>query len=253
MVALAPYLLNPLLLFWALAAGWALMRWSGRPRAARRWGVAAAVWLFVITSSPLPLWLVYRLESRYIPLDPATVSAGTSAGIHIVVLGGGQTHAPGLTAADRLSDEALGRLVEGVRLYHRLPGSRLVFTGHAPGEGPSQAETLAEAALDLGVAPADTLLLSRPDQTREEAAAYRAAWGERYRVVLVTSAIHMPRAAGWFAREGIAVIPAPARYWVRMPAREIIGQWLPSPSRIGLMQRALHEHLGLWLQAGGGR
>lgn len=247
MIAFLHHLVNPLLWFWLLVAGWWLAGRLRRAGLSRVLGWSAGIWLFLISTSPLPTWLAESLESRYDTLNPATLTP-MEPGIHIVVLGGGHTHAPGFTAADRLSAEALGRLAEGIRLHRRLPGSRLVLSGYSLSGRQSQAETLAEAALDLGVDPADTLLLTRPRRTSEEAAAWAERFGPEQPLILVTSAIHLPRAMGWFRAQGAEPLPAPANHLVKRDPERPGWALNPSPAKVGMMQRGLHEYLGLLLQ-----
>lgn len=252
MLALLHHLANPVWLLWFLAIGFFLCRRSGRRRAARGFAWAGIFWLFLISTSPLPLWLARGLEARHPVLDPGTLPAGASW--HIMVLGGGHTNDPSVTPADRLSAEALGRLAEGIRLHRLLPGSKLVFSGFSTTGRPSQAENLAMAAVDLGVSPADTLLLSEPTRTSEEARAYVRRFGADIPTILVTSAIHLPRAIGWFRQAGANPVPAPATHAVKFAPGRSTYHFIPSPSKIGLMHQALHEYGGLlMLELGLGR
>lgn len=252
MLALLHHFANPVWLLWALAIGFLACRRLGRPRAARAFAWAGVLWLFLISTSPLPLWLARGLEARYPVLDPAGLAQGKSW--HIMVLGGGHTNDPDVTPADRLSAEALGRLAEGMRLHRLLPGSKLVFSGYSTTGRPSQAENLAMAAVDLGVSPADTLLLTEPTRTSEEALAYVQRFGAENPTILVTSAIHLPRAMGWFRQAGAEPQPAPATHAVKFAPGRMTYHFIPSPSKIGLMHQALHEYGGLLLlEMGKGR
>lgn len=245
MLALLHHFANPVWLLWALAIGFFACRRFQRPRAARMFAWAGVLWLFLISTSPLPLWLARGLEARHPVLDPAGLPRETSW--QIMVLGGGHTNDPAVTPADRLSAEALGRLAEGIRLHRLLPGSKLVFSGFSTTGQPSQAENLAMAAVDLGVSPADTLVLTEPTRTSEEARAYVARFGADRPTILVTSAIHLPRAIGWFRQAGADPIPAPATHAVKFAPGRATYHFIPSPSKIGLMHQALHEYGGLLL------
>ena len=235
-------LVNPVILFWVLTGLYFLARYKQRARLAKYAMWAAVSWLFLISTSPLPLWLTRQLEKQYTTLDTSTLPAGKEW--HIVVLGGGHSSAPDLTAANRLSPEALGRLVEGIRLYRLLPGSKIVCSGYSQSGRMSQAETLTQAALDLGVDPADTLMLVKPAHTKAEARAYVDRFGKNTSVILVTSALHLPRAMGWFHRAGLEPIPAPTNHAVKIDPDRWTYDWLPSPRKIGLMQQATHEYAG---------
>ena len=75
------------------------------------------------------------------------------------------------------------------------------------------------------------------------------------RVILVTSALHMPRSVALFEKQGIQVIPAPADFtitedsWKQLTDNNLAGwliAWLPNTSNLGLTSNALKEYLG-WL------
>ena len=75
------------------------------------------------------------------------------------------------------------------------------------------------------------------------------------RVILVTSAQHMPRSVALFEKQGIQVIPAPADFtitvdsWQQLSENNLAGQiidLLPNTSNLGLTSNALKEYLG-WL------
>jgi uncharacterized SAM-binding protein YcdF (DUF218 family) len=202
---------------------------------------ATLVWLFLIYVSPLPQWLVYRLEYRYPPL--MEVSAMDS--VHIVVLGGGSSIAPELPHHAQLSSTASSRLMESLRLYHQLPGAKLVFSGHSSSGRTSIAERMALAALDLQVSPADTLWISTPSNTREEAHDYFDRFRGNHMVVLVTSASHMPRAMRAFRKQGLQPLAAPTDYHIRIDPEEKTFHFKPSLEKIGMMRTAMKEYAGL--------
>ncbi|MBK7342246.1 MAG: YdcF family protein [Saprospiraceae bacterium] len=165
--------------------------------------------------------------------------------IHIAVLGGGMTPGEDVTPADQLSGDALNRIVEGVRIYHLVPSACLVTSGFSLHGDLSQAEILAATALDLGVSPRDTLWLPDPRTTREEAAAYKARFGKEATVILVTSALHLPRAMCWFRYNGLDPIPAPANHLVKITPDRWTHHWRPSMRKISIMQKVFHEYAGL--------
>jgi uncharacterized SAM-binding protein YcdF (DUF218 family) len=76
------------------------------------------------------------------------------------------------------------------------------------------------------------------------------------RIILVTSAAHMPRSLGLFLRQGFEVIPAPTDYTVTqadweeaqkadLPARLI--DLLPSANNLSITTRMLKEYIGLFI------
>ena len=75
-------------------------------------------------------------------------------------------------------------------------------------------------------------------------------------MLLVTSAIHMPRSVALFKHQGIEVIPAPADYtvtqqgWDNMFSPDLpslLINLLPNASSLSLTTNALKEYLGLFV------
>jgi uncharacterized SAM-binding protein YcdF (DUF218 family) len=67
------------------------------------------------------------------------------------------------------------------------------------------------------------------------------------KIILVTSAFHMPRAVGAFRKAGFEVIPAPAEFHTGWAPPRAFERWVPSVNSIRESDRALHEMVGLWV------
>jgi uncharacterized SAM-binding protein YcdF (DUF218 family) len=74
------------------------------------------------------------------------------------------------------------------------------------------------------------------------------------RILLVTSAWHMPRSVRLFQAQGLEVVPAPADFyvtdadWNRLTSLDLRAQilgLLPSVDNLGLTTRMLKEYLGM--------
>jgi uncharacterized SAM-binding protein YcdF (DUF218 family) len=124
----------------------------------------------------------------------------------IVVLGSG------VSEDGILDDESLRRAVQGIVLYRKGLGPKILFTGYTLPGGPAEAQVRGNLARQLGVPDEAVLVETRTRTTREEAAlAARALQGEGIRrILLVTDAQHLVRARQLFARAGFEVLPAPA-------------------------------------------
>ena len=85
--------------------------------------------------------------------------------------------------------------------------------------------------------------------TAQEARAVRAALAgtgtARPRLVLVTSAAHMPRAMRHFQAVGLDPLPAPTQHLAARASGRRLSDWLPSASKLRKTESALHEYLGL--------
>ena len=250
------YWLMPLPLCLALLAGGLLLgRAKRHPRLGRRLLVAAAVLLALVSNRLVSTRLLRPLEERYPPIPEFAAGAPAPASISgcgfVAVLGGGHSDMPGLSATSQLSASALARIVEAVRILRVLPGARMIVSGPGARGRPSLAAVYAQAAASLGVSPERVTLVETARDTEEESLAVARLCGAG-RVALVTSAWHMPRAAGLFRKAGVAIVPCPADFVSRAdraPAWTDLGWDSESIERSTL---AVHEYLGLlWLRLRG--
>lgn len=176
--------------------------------------------------------------------SPATGTCGADTRPVYVVLAGGKRGTPsGETDIARLLEASFRRTVEGARLAQGHPGSLLVLTG-GTGSAVTEADLMRHLAITMGVDPA-TILIERWSETTYESAVGVARLlqplGVR-RLHLVTSAMHMPRAAAVFRRQGFDVCPHPvdSRYLRPDPLEAL----LPQVTALVKTTDALHEMLG---------
>ena len=198
-----------------LVVGLWLTRSAKRARFGRALLIAATALLLLTSNKVVSQWLIGPLETRYpaIPELPAGAPPppALAACRFVVVLGGGHSDAPGLASTQKLSDSALGRITEGVRLLRVLPTARLVISGPAVGPNPSHATVLAQAAESLGIARDRVIYIDTARDTEDESNAVKKLTGDAP-VALVTSAWHMPRAAALFHHAGVNALPCPADF-----------------------------------------
>ena len=165
---------------------------------------------------------------------------------YIVVLGGGFTYNPDWSPSANLLNNSLPRVTEGVRLYLKHPGSKLIFTGGKASSSISSAEVAAQVAQSLGVPPEDTIPLTEPKDTQEEAFEVEKIIGKEP-FLLVTSANHLPRAITMFTRRGMQPFPAPANQLVITSGINPWEKYIPSSNYFGHSERAWYELIGtIW-------
>jgi uncharacterized SAM-binding protein YcdF (DUF218 family) len=229
--------------------------WATRRPRLGKWLVTLGTVLLLLLSVPdISRLTLIPLESRYPALlHPETVSWGQTRGTSprwIVVLGGGHVSDPHLPANSQISPAALGRVVEGVRLYKAIPGSKLLLSGGVVFDPVPEAEVMARIAVLLGVKPQDISLETDSWDTADEAELIAKMIGPGT-IILVTSAAHMPRAMALFRKRGLQPIPAPADFHVRGAQEPFPGRVFPSSSALSGVKVAAHEYLGLvwaWLR-----
>jgi len=208
--------------------------------------VVATTGFLSIAALPIGSWLAAPLEDRFPAIAvPARVDG-------IVVLGGsvdaGLTQSRGQVALVA----AAGRITETVVLARRFPEARVVISG---GDGSlfpaarSEAAATRDLLIDLGVAAERIVLEGSSRNTYENAVmSYAAAQpkvGETW--LLVTSALHMPRAVGCFRRAGWTIIPYPVDYHTAPKSRTISGirPGLLLADNLALLTLAVKEWVGL--------
>lgn len=186
------------------------------------------------------------LEAWYPPFDRATAARFDA----VVVLGAGVRGKGSLRPADQLTGLSMQRTLCGADLFAEGRASRLVLTGGDAsifGEGPKEAVEMKKFAVRLGVPENAILLDDQSRTTYENAVGTKRVLGQGS-ILLVTSASHMPRAAGLFRKQGFAVTPAPCTYHVR----EWPGFWsnldlldfIPSLDALDEFTNALTEAVG---------
>lgn len=188
------------------------------------------------------------LEHRYAIRDASALPPADA----IVVLGGGSNYAwldrPDVDPAKLRSS----RLAAGARAWHAGKASKVILSGGGVGNT-TEARRMADAIQRLGV-PQDALLLEeRSHDTRDNArfstALLEAGHGGRH-VLLVTSALHMPRAMLLFTQAGAEVTPVPVPEG--RPAVGLRERWLPSRRALWRSGRAFKEFAALtaaWIGA----
>lgn len=178
------------------------------------WTLAAvgATGLLLVGLGPFGRLMTQQLEDRF----PAYVEDGQPV-TGVIVLGGAEL--PDITAArgQPAFQESAERLFALADLSRRYPGARLVFSGGSGRLDPppiAEAEVIRQVLPQIGVDPAGVTFEDRSRNTAENARFTKELVdlkpGERW--LLVTSAMHMPRAVGCFRAAGFPVVAYPVDY-----------------------------------------
>jgi uncharacterized SAM-binding protein YcdF (DUF218 family) len=221
-----------------------LIFWLFRPRSRVGFGLVTlgGVWLLIMSLPATGFFMLRSLEihaGSY--ADPQVLARKNTR--FVVVLGGDLR--PGeLTAPDRLACTSLTRVMEGIRLWRGIPGSKLILSGgRYSRDVMSSAEGMAILARDLGV-PAEAMVLeSQSRDTREEARLLRPILGTQP-FALVTSASHMMRSLMDFRKQGLEPIPAPADFEA-LQSNLGFSTFVPNSHSLVRSQNAIHEYLGM--------
>lgn len=198
------------------------------------------IYFFIITVTPLPQLLIRQLEQAY-----PVYYGGKCDSINILILGSGHISDSALYPLQQLSPVGVSRLAEGIRIYKKCNDSKLVFSGNAAIGRSSHAIVMSRSAVELGVKPNDTLCNVKPANTWQEAAVYKQRFGVKKPFILVTSAVHMPRAMYIFKRAGLNPVPAPTYFFVKADSENGCYSWMPSLNKLMITEKLLHEYAGL--------
>lgn len=236
-------ILPPSSLFLVIAIGLAL--WRRWPRAGRIVAGAGLAALALLSTNAGARLLVAPLEGMTAPLQ-APERSGAQA---IVVLAAGRLRdAPEYGGRDIPDYTALARLRYAAHLQ-RTTGLPVLVSGGSVGRNDDdRPDALADAMAaalreDFGVPV--KWIEGRSRDTAENAACSAAllhAAGIK-RILLVTDAMHMPRAHDAFARAGLDVVSAPTMFFGRQPLR--LGAWVPSAEGMRRSWYAMYELLGI--------
>jgi uncharacterized SAM-binding protein YcdF (DUF218 family) len=236
------FVLIPFHFFVALGVVGVAMLVSRHERVAKVLMAGSILSIAAIGFLPIGAALTLPLEQRFPPW-----TEGKSAPTGIIVLGGALD--PDISKARHSFALSGGaeRITAGILLARRFPDALLVFSGgDVDPDKPREADVSARFAEQMGVPRARLVVEDRSRSTAENAAFTRRLVmpkaGQRW--ILVTSAMHMPRAIGAFRRVGFPVEAYPVAYTTVGPAD--IGH-LSSAMEGGVIRTdaAVHEWIGL--------
>ncbi len=249
---LLPLLFYPLgatcfLLLVALGLWWLNSKWT--PAA-----IATALTILLLSSNAWTSnWLAQSLEWQNIPKTALpTVDA-------IVVLGGG-TRSMAYPRPDVDFADAGDRVWYGATLYRAGKAPKIIVSGGRiawKGGGSPEAEDLTKLLVAMGVPAVDIIPESNSFNTRDNAVNVQKILKERdfKRILLVTSAMHMPRSMAMFKKVGIDAIAAPTDYRISQleldepnsqPEASILS-FLPNDDCLSITTQAIREYIGIFV------
>ncbi|MEM9770088.1 MAG: YdcF family protein [Cyanobacteria bacterium P01_D01_bin.73] len=234
-----------------------------------RWAMVAIALALVIILGASNGWisaaLVKSLEDQAIALQESTSGLPypeLPAADAIVVLGGG-IKAPLYPRQQMDLAEEGDRVLYGARLWKAGKAPMMVMTGgRIQWRGTGDAKTgeagdMAELAATLGV-PADKIVMETASLNTRQNATYTAQvldGTEVRRILLVTSAMHMPRSWAIFKRAGFEPIAAPTDFLITDADNEERGNTaaaialnlMPDADNLRGLTRALKEYVGTFV------
>lgn len=202
------------------------------------WGL---IWSLPITS----IWAGGYLEHRY---KVADYTAPTSAKA-IVVLGG---HSAGgrnnwFDPYDKAT--AIRRADTAAALFLAQPVPLIIVSGAALDGSMSEAQSMATALQQAGI-PEEVIQLEKNSHTTYENAYYTGKILDELNIdhiLLVTSALHMPRAVATFKKLGVRVSAAASPRQIWQPNSPDFSVWTPNLRAFDASRSILKEYVGLFV------
>jgi uncharacterized SAM-binding protein YcdF (DUF218 family) len=232
-----------LLLFGAFVG--LLLCYGRHARFGRALALSAILILVAAAALPVGVLLMSPLENRF-PQPPADLAPPEG----IIVLGGAINDQASAARGQTVFDEGGERLTEAVILAKRYPQARVVYTsGSASFTPATSTEALQARKLmsQMGIAPERITIEDRSRNTDENARFTAAIVHPEpsQRWLIVTSAFHIPRAMGVFAKAGFHAVAYPVSFYT-------LGRWsgdlrlsFKSERNLRVFETAVHEWIGL--------
>lgn len=225
-----------------VAIGALLLLWLLTRRGFFLTAVVVVLGLVWLASTPAVSRGLQSLLERQIAPTPAQSLPSADA---IVVLGGTLSPPAGEGGEVNLS-AAADRLVYAARLYALGKAPIVLVSGGDGGEDDTLgAESVHAAALLEGWGiPKSAILTETESSNTYENATFTKLMLEQHhlrRVLLVTSAMHMPRALATFRSAGIEATPAPTDFETSRPGVSGLARWTADPGSLATTTRVLDE------------
>ncbi|WP_323000442.1 YdcF family protein [Castellaniella sp.] len=223
-----------------LAAILFIVRWR---KTAAAIAVGALAWAMFWALPTTSLWAGGLLEQRY-PHEPATALPAAQA---IVVLGGNTANGRPNWFEPYDPKTTVLRTDTAARLYAADRAPLIIVSGAALDGGVSEARMMASALERDGV-PTAAIIQEDHSLTTHQNAVYTAKMLRQHgiqRFLLVTSALHMPRAMASFQKQGLSPIAAPSPAQIVVPEAPDFSFWLPNLRTLNASRSIVKEYLGL--------
>lgn len=164
---------------------------------------------------------------------------------YIIVMGNAHNENPNIPTSSMLSDAGTKRTLEAVMIYKQMQNKpKIIFTGYNSfGKKFTYASMSAKFAKSLGVNPKDIIIMGSEKDSDDEVETAKKIAGNN-KIIVITSAMHMPRVANMFKKYQLNFIPAPADFHTNNKG------FFSRPAIKYLQQSnfAIHEYLGLVLE-----
>ena len=186
--------------------------------------------------------LIAYLESDYELIKPSKVETADA----VVVLSGMVSTIKTKDGLDYEWGGGVDRFFTGIDLFNLNKAPTLIFTGgKLPWSiGVPEGEFLKKVAIKLGIPKKDILITENVENTDQESQAVKKLLSsDNPKIILVTSAFHMPRAQLVFKAAGINVIPFPVDFIIEAQKITFMN-FIPSANSFAATSFFVREMIG---------
>jgi len=233
---------NLFLYLWLLGVLYVWWATSKKKRRAQALGTVLLVALWFLATRPVADLIIRPLENHYVP---PTISSLQEQGIRqVVVLTGGGFPVRGEMLTSTFPHASMYRFLAGLELCNRMgPDCRLIFSGAAGRNRRDVTTAITMKDLAMALMPQHEFRAEGLSGSTEEHPENVRPFVKDEPFVLVTSALHMPRAMRVFRKAGLDPVPYPVDFLT-------IGYsgwtgWLPSVDNLWSVNVALREYLAI--------
>ena len=214
---------------------------------------AALIILFLSGNTWVSNWLAQSLEWQNIPKTELPTADA------IVVLGGG-IRSQAYPRPDVDFSEAGDRVWYGASLYRAGKAPKIIVSGGRiiwKGGGKPESEDLTQLLVRMGVPAGDIIPEADSMNTRDNGIyVQKILKANNFKtILLVTSAMHMPRSMAIFKHLGIKAIAAPTDFRVsqleldepNLQTESVILSLMPDEEHLTVTTSAIREYIGMWV------
>lgn len=182
------------------------------------------------------------LEARYPAFSPEELPEGDT----IIVLGGG-VDAEGIFGRWGDLNHASDRVISASELWHAKKAPTIIVSGGTTqgpvSEASRMADLLERMSVPLAAIRLEEKSLNTEGNAREVAALTNT---DSQHILLVTSSLHMRRAAALFTAQGFRVTAVATDHRVPLYSDAVPG-WMPRIKNLNTSTTAIHEWVGYWV------
>lgn len=202
------------------------------------------VLVYLLSIRPVATALIKPLEQAY----PQPSLQQCQAADVIVILGGGSVGGvPDFDGLGQITGYPANRLLTGIRLQRSLKKPIILSGGQVFAYTGTEADIEERVLRAVGLQQ-DKIIKDNQSRNTVENAQFtdKLCQQKNYRrVLLVTSAFHMPRSANIFQRQGLQVIPYPCDYQESATQELDAFAFVPNAGELQCSALAIKEYLGI--------